>query len=356
MATHGGLFSLLEQGERYRDYAIFFLDSAWWYKSFNLYLSRPYDLNYTLNYLDMLEYKYRLQCEYGNWTLEDLEDLLAFKQFFTLFVGILGQETKKFFTNTDATQLTLRPIVGDIAFFQTNKLLKRFSLYQAPLQKHLTAQEFATLWGQIEHMMKIFTGMIKVEKKMYERSAFYFVYAEEVQYSNWTDFVELFSQHTTLFLSNYDRNFPALITPSESPQLSEQKDQNLNTDRIFHLSKLPSVLKAISSFDHKASPNAIIFILSVKKEESKALFERLILQGYDQQFDLLVENITGGTGKNLFKAKQQGTKIIIGGYHFLLQLFAQKVAISRLIVYNSKGKDENLIFNDILRYGSEYLT
>ena len=62
----------------------------------------------------------------------------------------------------------------------------------------------------------------------------------------------------------------------------------------------------------------------------------MIAKSRDQHFLLLVENITGGSGKNLFKAKQQGCKIIIGGYNFLLQLFAQKIAISQLIIYNSK--------------------
>lgn len=298
LTTHGGLFSLVEQGERYRDYIIFFFDSARWYKSFNLYLSRPYDLNYTLNYLDMLEYKYRLQQEYGLFSSEHLSDLIGFKKFFTLFLGILGQETKKFFTNTDATQLSLSPIIGDVAFFQTNKLLKRVSTYRAILQEFLTDQEFRTLWAQIEHMIKIFGGMIKVEKKMYDRSGFYFVYAEEVQFSNWTEFVQFFEQHKTFFLSNYDVNYPLLITQdqvqssSKQDLLLQEKDKKLKRDGVFHLSKIPSVLKAIHSFDRTSLPNGIVFILSVKKEESKALFETLIMEGYDQDFELLVENIT----------------------------------------------------------------
>lgn len=61
LATHGGLFSLLEQRERYQGYSVFFFDLEWRYKSYNFYLSRPYDFNYTLNYLDMLVYKYGLQ-------------------------------------------------------------------------------------------------------------------------------------------------------------------------------------------------------------------------------------------------------------------------------------------------------
>lgn len=112
LATHGGLFSLLEQGERYQEYDIVFFDCEWRYKSYNFYLSRPYDLNYTLNYLDMLSYKYRLESELSpsEISTKKLNDFEGFKQFFTVFMGILGQETKAFFTNTEATTQTLEPL------------------------------------------------------------------------------------------------------------------------------------------------------------------------------------------------------------------------------------------------------
>jgi hypothetical protein len=54
---------LLEQEEKYKNYRVVFFDAEWWYKSYNYYLSRAYDLNYTLNYLDMLSYKFNLQYE-----------------------------------------------------------------------------------------------------------------------------------------------------------------------------------------------------------------------------------------------------------------------------------------------------
>lgn len=117
LATHGGLFSLLEQQERYAGYDVVFFDMEWRYKSYNFYLSRPYDLNYTLNYLDMLSYKFRFECEVEQQSpiKEIQEKKLAlfeeFKQFFTMFLGILGQETKKFFTHTDIAIQTLEPIL-----------------------------------------------------------------------------------------------------------------------------------------------------------------------------------------------------------------------------------------------------
>lgn len=355
LATHGGLFSLLEQGERYQEYDIVFFDCEWRYKSYNFYLSRPYDLNYTLNYLDMLSYKYRLESELSpsEISTKKLNDFEGFKQFFTVFMGILGQETKAFFTNTEATTQTLEPLKWNLAFYQTNKLLERFADREITLKSILQPWEFASIWKQIEHMREIFEGMMIVEKKMYSKSGFYFVYSEEVKFTNWDEFLEEMKGHRTLFLSHTDEHLPALI-PTEWNMKEWALHWKLNS-KIFHLSKGPSVIQAINSFDRDALPNGTIFILSVQKEESRLLFETMIEKGLDQHFLLLVENITWGSGKNLFKAKQQGTKVIIWGYNFLLQLFAEKIAISQLIIYNSRWNQQDLIFSDILRYGQANL-
>ena len=361
LTTHGGLFSILEQW-RYKEYAIFFFDSSWWYKSFNTYLSRSYDLNYTLNYLDMLAYKYHLAFEYGEKTKEEIWILTSFIEFFTVFTGVLGQETKKFFTHTDATTMTLDPIKDNVAFYQTNKLLQRFDEFRKQLSSILNVSEMQILWKQIEHMFKIFESMIVVEKKMYSKSDFYFLYSEEVKFTTRAEFSEIFGQHKTLFLSNYDLNLPALI------QLPDSKDKNSGiediseiksdspSDKMIHLSKTTSILHFLEDFDTEKIPNGLIFILSVQKEQSKELFAEIVHKKLDQKYQLLVENITWWSGKNLFKAKSQGAKVIIWGYNFLLQLFAQKLAISQLIVYNSKGGQQDLIFNDIVRYGRENLS
>lgn len=196
-------------------------------------------------------------------------------------------------------------------------------------------------------MQTIFEGMMTVEKKMYSKSGFYFVYAEEVKFTNREEFLEEFAGHRIFFLSHTDDQLPALIpeasrTPhSSSLPISVIKDQNSDSKlsdsslppdsepqikpsisapsapkpqkpaNIHRLSKIPSVLQAILAFDREKFPNGTIFILSVIKEESKLLFETMIEKNLDQHFLLLVENITGGSGKNLFKAKHQGTKIII---------------------------------------------
>ena len=356
LATHWGLFSLLEQGERYDWYRIVFFDVERWYKSYNTYQSRSYDLNYTLNYLDMLSYKFWLQYQLkkeeiikDNWKVFE-----EFKQFFVMFMWILWQETKSFFTNTDATLQTLDPITWSLSFYQTNKLLSRFNEYwKSVLESILQPVEFSTIWKQIEHMQTIFDGMMTVEKKMWWKSDFYFVYSESVKYSNWNDFLDEFAWHDVIFLSNNDESLPYLV---DKLQEDETSGEGSVEDKIFHFSKVPSVVKVLEDFDIQQYPNWLIFILSVKKDESVALFEEFISKWFDKRFLLLVENITWGSWKNLFKAKQQGAKIIIWWYNFLLQLFAQKIAISQLIIYNSKWNQQDLIYSDILWYGQETLS
>ena len=355
LATHGGLFSLLEQQEKYEWYRVIFFDAEWWYKSYNSYQSRSYDLNYTLNYLDMLSYKFWLEYELkGDETIKEHWKVFEeFKQFFIMFMWILWQETKSFFTNTDATLQTLDPITWNLSFYQTNKLLTRFEEYwKTVLQSVLNSAEYLTIWKQIEHMLTIFDGMMVVEKKMWGKWDFYFVYSESVKYSNWNDFLDEFAWHEVLFLSNSDNSLPFLVDKLQN----EEENANAIEDKIFHLSKAPSVVKVLEEFDVSQYPNGLIFILSVKKDESIALFEEFISKWFDKKYLLLVENITWWSWKNLFKAKHQWAKIIIWWYNFLLQLFAQKIAISQLIIYNSKWNQQDLIYSDILWYGKETLS
>ncbi len=355
LTTHGGLFAFLENREKaFEDYGIIFFDTEWRYKNYNFFRSRPYDPNYTINYIEMLVYKYQLQLEYNKIHDSDYAHLVNFQQEFLMFIGILGQETKRFFTHTDASEITLNPIIGNIAFYQSNKLIEKLRNYEMFLEKLLNPEEFSTLWKQFFEMLEIFQGLMKVEKKMYEKSGFYFLYAQETSFTNWEEFLDIFASHHTLFLSHHDQ-VRQLLLPETITQEAE-KSQNKNLPKLeLPALKIPAIKQRIQHFDLSKAPNATIFILSVIKTESKEIFESLIAAGFDKEYTLLVENITGGVGKNIFKAQQQGKTIIIGGYNFLLQLFAQKVAIFDLIVYNNKGKQQATILHDILWYGATLL-
>jgi hypothetical protein len=50
---------------------------------------------------------------------------------------------------------------------------------------------------------------------MYGQSDFYFVYSESTQFTNWDEFMDIFSANNhTLFLSNFDTSYKKLIDDS----------------------------------------------------------------------------------------------------------------------------------------------
>jgi hypothetical protein len=68
------------------------------------------------------------------------------------------------------------------------------------------------------------------------------------------------------------------------------------------------------------------------------------------KYEFLAENITGGAGKNMYKANKKTAKIVIGGYNFLMMCYAQKVQFDEILVWNIRGNQSQLILDDITRY------
>jgi hypothetical protein len=93
-----------------------------------------------------------------------------------------------------------------------------------------------------------------------------------------------------------------------------------------------------------------IFIISTVKDESRQIFEALQKMRFLEGYEFLAENITGGAGKNIYKANKKTAKIVIGGYNFLMMCYAQKVKFDEIIVRNIRGAQSQLILDDILRY------
>jgi hypothetical protein len=86
------------------------------------------------------------------------------------------------------------------------------------------------------------------------------------------------------------------------------------------------------------------------KEESREIFEALQKMRFLTGYEFLAENITGGAGKNIYKANKKTAKIVIGGYHFLMMCYAQKVQFDEIFVRNIRGNQSQLILDDLMRY------
>ncbi len=264
---------------------------------------------------------------------------------------VLFGETKKQFINIQNNYITINPMLDSLDFFETNRLLRQFWEHKALLEETLDQKDFEKLWSKIEHMLKIFDGLVQVNKKMYGQADFYFVYGESTQFTNWDEFTEVFPSHT-LFLSNFDKNYKKLVEKSmdinNNYMLNFKKISNMDAvvdevELLFWEDKL-----AISdAFDNKKK---ICFIVSTVKHESKDLFEKMYSRWLDSNSELLVENITGSLWKNIFKAKSWWSKIIIWGYNFMMRLLSNKVPIDICIDFNIKWKMSKYLLNDLQRY------
>ena len=334
LCTHWGLFSMISNDKQlYSDYDICFFDLEMWYKSYNSYLSSSCDLYFTLNFLESLYYKYTLDGQ--DDAKESLEN---FARFFEVFMWVLFSETKKNFINIQDNYITINPVLEHINFYETNNLIRQFDKHKSLLQSNLNISDFEKLWNQIDQLFRTLSGLVQINKIMYGQSDFYFVYSEATKFTNWDEFLDIFSSRI-LFFSNFEKSYPKIM-------------DNSVLDFDVDLKKISNVDHILNYLDQSLSndQDKIFFIISTIKSESKELFEKIYAAWLDQKALLLVENITGSLWKNVFKAKWNWSKILIGGYNFLMWLLSNKINVDIYIDFNIKWKMSNYLLNDIQRY------
>jgi hypothetical protein len=173
---------------------------------------------------------------------------------------------------------------------------------------------------------------------MYNQSDFYFTYAESVKYTNRDEFKDVFPSWV-YFLSDFEKWYPKMLE-QESWWKNLLMKKISNQDRVVEF-----VTNWLPDNDWK-----ICFILSTVKTESKELFDKFFENWLPDDVSLLVENITWSLGKNVFKAKTKWTKIIIGGYSFLIRLFSNWIYIDICIEFNIIWKMSKYLLDDIQRY------
>ncbi len=339
LTTHGGLFSILkEEKHLYKNYGVCFFDSEMRYNSYNSFLSRSSDLYTILNFLESLYYKYILD---NNPTWKEV--LENFARFFEIFMWVLFSETKKHFINIQDNYITLDPIMDHINFYETNNLIKQFEKHKSFLESNLETSDFDKLWSQISHLFTVFSGLVKVNKVMYGQSDFYFVYSESNKFTNWDEFLDVFTSHS-LFFSNFEKTYPKIV-------------ENLEFKNNLIIEKISNIDSVVDYLDKNVSTDTDknYFIISTVKLESKELFEKIYARGIDQKASLLVENITWSLWKNVFKSKLQGSKVIIWGYNFMMWLISNKISIDICVEFNIKWKMSHYLLNDIKRYAKSYI-
>jgi hypothetical protein len=136
---------------------------------------------------------------------------------------------------------------------------------------------------------------------MYGNSDFYFTYAESQKYTDRKEFIDVF-KNKVIFFSNTNKQ----STPLREKEIKKE----LQTIKTIP-PKIDVLIDYITKEIETNSEEISYFIFSPKKEESKKIFEDLCQKGIHEKAMLLIENITGGIGKNIFKAKQTKNKILI---------------------------------------------
>ncbi len=334
LTTHGWLFSILDNVDHlYRNYAVCFFDSETWYRWYNFYLSSPMDLYTTLTLLENFYYKYTLNNQ-EFWR----EALDNFARFFEVFMWVLFSETKKQFINIQNNYITINPMLDNLDFFETNRLIKQFGDHKKILEETLDQKDFEKLWSQMDHMFKIFNWLVQVNRKMYGQADFYFVYSESTQFTNWDEFTDIFPSQT-LFLSNHDKTYNKLVEDSVY-------NSQINFEKIWNMDSVVDRLEDVFDEDKEK----ICFVMSTVKMESKELFEKIYTRWLDTKAELLVENITGSLWKNMFKAKKGWSKIIIWWYNFMMRLLSNRIPIDICVDFNIKWKMSKYLLNDLQRY------
>jgi hypothetical protein len=120
----------------------------------------------------------------------------------------------------------------------------------------------------------------KVQRKMYNQSDFYFLFSEDTKFTNRDEFLDIFKDHHTLFLSNHETSYPELL--SDASDFEEKK--------LPHLKAVVDLGSMLSKFISKSEQS--FFIISTVKDESREIFEYLQTLPELSDFELLVENIT----------------------------------------------------------------
>ena len=286
----------------------------------------------------MLLYKYQLLQEKNLISDETLTTLQEFDTFFTMFIWILRTETKKLFINIPDDEIQINPIVSSIEFYQTKLLLERFKEFWPKLESALQPSDFKTLRLQIEHFFSITETVAKVQRKMYNQSDFYFLFSEDTKFTNRDEFLDIFWNHHTLFLSNHETAYTELL--SEISDFEEKK--------LPHLRAVVDLQLMISKYISKSDQS--FFIISTVKDESREIFEYLQTIPELADYELLVENITWWAWKNIYKAQRKTKKIVVWWYNFLMMCYAQKVKFDELVIRNIRWAQSDLILTDMQWY------
>lgn len=352
LCSHWWLYALLDWSldidkERLKDYTIIYCDPEWWYTSYNNYSNNSFDFYELLELLESYEYKYKIRYE----TMGDLgykkayESLQDLVKSVSIFIPLLYDEITASCKGRNGDSIEEEPMLGRLAYHRSTtiwqNILEKVKLVHALISEH-EQKRFAAI---IKRAHALLNSLIIVQRRINGQYPYY-TFAYTVNFTDYSEFTDMFAGTNRLQASHIARNEkPLLPKPIDDKPLSRCIFTPLLDQSLF-LAQLDEWLK-------KNPSQGNIFVLSNKKHVSKNLLDTLYANGYHKKYELIVEWMTWGIGKNVMKIAKKGPKVVIGGYHFLLNLFASKQRVDMWFVLSIDWPLKEYILDDIQWYGSE---
>lgn len=328
LTTHWWFYNQVKKDEDIEEYQTFFFDQDWWYSSFSKFINKPYDIYCILKYIEQLIYKYNTL---KNW-LEKLDEL---KNYFEIFIGTIFSEITVFFRKVQNSRLEFNPIRDDVNFWKTNNLLEQLEDKINILKTKITEQEFNKIRLLKEELENFINNPIVIERKIYNNDKINYLFLSSNIVINYHEFDSYLDENNIFFLTNFNKERSKKI----STQTWEKND--------YKIQKIKNPINLSEEINWNYDS---IFILSTSKSKSQEIFENIIKNNIQEEYAILIENITWWIGKNIFYAKKFDKKIIIWWYEFFMSIIWEKIKLDKLLVYNLQWPLEKIIINDMYYY------
>ena len=337
LATAHDFFDYIENNwtDEIKDYTVAYFDFSYWMQDLGSVVNKPYDLYNFLYMLDLLHYTYKTENSLYIDTTQKLLNKIM------ILIGILWISMNKYFTWTSATELEIINLFDSTRFWQIKIIVEKIDNLVNKLPSKTDIEKNIKKWWK--NFINILKDYGTVKKVMYQQDRIHYIFfpvKKNIDINVLNDYSK--GLNIYFFTSNYWNKQIKLCKQKQEKQTNIITDYKENIDFEKLLYEIEKKLKD--------QPN--IYLLSTKKEFSKALFELIFnwTKTYSEPVDIFVENITWWVWKNIYKAgKSSNKKIIIGWLEFLFHI-RDNINIDSLFVLNISWPAEQNILNDLYFY------
>jgi DNA polymerase III epsilon subunit-like protein len=328
LATHGGLFSLLDSWE-YADYTLLFLDYERRYTSYIKYKSTAWD---PVNFARILDnYAYKFEHDKDNQKLEYIKELASKVDMFCSLFFMETSKTIEGMKQDGQGKYELGVIDGRIEFSKSLAVYHSILSLFEEKKGLLSPEDTLIIHNQIDKIKLYIENLAYARLNSYSEYIQY-TYALSNTYVDYSEFMHLFKDRKYYFLSNWNTTFE-LIEEKLDPENTGKKSEIIEIDQVEELDKIKI--------------QDTIFILNNNPTKAKKIFEHLQGTQLGKDHKILVENVTGGRGKNISMVKRSNEWILVGGYDLILQCIHERIYPKQLIVFEALGLLHQQIISDI---------